>query len=94
MTCIKTGARVHFTNYGQVLSADLFMVNDAIVVRVNKENALENQQGFDIAPEEATHEVTAPPGGENEFWRDDLGVFVVPIECVKERTSNGMVRMG
>lgn len=82
MTCIKTGARVHFVDYGQTLPADLFQINDAILVHVNIQYALDTNQGT-IDSSRATHEVKSVFGGGNEFWRDDLGVFVVPIENVK-----------
>jgi hypothetical protein len=86
MTCIKTGARVHFTNYGKVLPADLFSVEGAIVVRVNRGHLLgDNQEGFDIPVSKATHDISSAFGGANEFWRDDLGVFVVPAYCVNKR---------
>lgn len=84
MTCIKTGARVHFVNYGQVLAADLYRVNDAIVIRVLRPGSLELNLGTTIQLEHATHAVVAPAGGQNEFWRDDLGVFVVPEDCITQ----------
>jgi hypothetical protein len=78
MTCIKTGATVHFVDYGQVLAADIYKIANAILVRVQQKDALRQNYGFDIDPKEATHEVYSNPGGANEFWREDLGVFVVP----------------
>lgn len=79
MTCIKTGARVHFTNYGCTVSADIFQVADAVVVRT-----MRNPNNLPSQPvSKATHELTAPPIGRNEFWRDDLGVFVVPSQYLK-----------
>ena len=86
MTCIKTGARVYFPQYGQMLPADLFQINDAILVRVMQKDSLEQGLGFGGNPLNATHEVVSPQGGVNEFWRDDLGIFCVPIECVTELT--------
>lgn len=75
MTCIKTGAKVLFTNYGKVLPADIYQVADAIVIRTHP-NALDWGDGLENV--KATHEVTSPFGGRDEFWRDDIGVFVVP----------------
>lgn len=81
MTCIKTGARVHFENYGQTLVADIFQVANAVVVRTHPDR-LSNPDPYPVTS--PTHTLIAPPGGENEFWRDDLGVFVVPATCLKE----------
>lgn len=83
MTCIKTGARVRFTEFENVvLSADLFQVGDAIVIRTNPQ-ALGNRYGKPPSPFAATHAVTFPFGGQNVFQRDDIGVFVVPKNCVE-----------
>ncbi len=80
MTCIKTGARVLFSNYGTVLSADLFSVQDTIVIRTHP-NSIHAGSGWDVS--QATHVVESNVGGGNEFWRDDIGVFVVPASNVR-----------
>lgn len=82
MTCIKTGAKVHFKDYGSVVPADIYQVSGAIIVRVAPSAKVD-------CPNECpallpTHILTAPVGGEEEFWRTDLNVFVVPSYCLKE----------
>lgn len=80
MTCIKTGARVHFLDYGYVVPADIFRVGGAIVVRTPKlaDEAFPKYDGTN-----ATHKVASSIVGE-EFWRADLGVFVVPAHNFSE----------
>lgn len=78
--CIKTGCRVHFPNYGQVISADVFRVGNTLLIRTNPnqlEGSYETRNRSDI---ELTVESNS---GRNEFWRPDVGVIVVPEdECV------------
>lgn len=74
MTCVKTGARVHFADYGFVVAADIFKVGSAIVVRTPLFAEAEFPQ---FNGTNATHQVESSVVGE-EFWRGDLGVFVVP----------------
>lgn len=83
MTCIATGARVHFANFDQVLPADIYAVENAFIVRVNATWPLESKQGLDIPVADATHEVDCNFGGGNEFWRDDLGVYVVSAANIR-----------
>lgn len=80
MTCIKTGAIVHIPCYDLVFSADLFQVENAVVVRANGplkrgENAFPLKRF--CGRHQPTHNLLDSMAG-NEFWRDDLGIFVVP----------------
>jgi hypothetical protein len=34
MTCVKTGAKVHFIDYGKVVAADLHQVGNVFIIRV------------------------------------------------------------
>lgn len=81
MTCIKTGAQVYFANYGVVVAADIFSVAGAVVVRTNG-----NIDGLGRSPDETyfTHTIYSEPLNK-EFWRPDLGVFVVPEHCLMEK---------
>lgn len=85
MTCIKTGAVVHMMGHDLVFAADLFVVAGAIVVRANgpirrDKNAMPLAQSGDVFGP-LTHKLRNDVGCE-EFWREDLGVFVVPKCCV------------
>lgn len=79
MTCIKTGARVYFANYDMVVAADLFAVENTIIVQTNQD-ALNGERHFER--DEATHVVVSNSGGGNEYWRKDKGVFVVPASNI------------
>ena len=85
MTCIKTGAMVHMRGHDLIFPADLFEVAGAIVVRANGpivrgKNALPAHDPR--VRRAATH--VLHPGPEDGFWREDLGVFVVPkAQCVE-----------
>lgn len=85
MTCIKTGARVYFANYDMVISADLFAVENTIVVRTNPHATCQTPH---FERDQATHVVVSNAGGGNEFWRDDIGVFVVPA-CNIQPVNHG-----
>jgi hypothetical protein len=66
MTCIKTGAVVHFPEYDVTVAADLYVVDGVTIVRF-----LPSQWDCDNC-REVTH-VAYTEGG---FWRRDLGVLV------------------
>ena len=93
MTCIKTGARVHFVEMGCIAPADLYRVENCIVIRTP--GALDNcamyeheleGHGQSLKDRPVTHTVTE---GFNSFWRPDLGIFVVPINHVSEVLKDG-----
>lgn len=84
MTCIKTGAVVHMLSHDLVFSADLFKVGNARVIRANAP-LVRGKNCWD--PTEALMRVTHTLGNaiaSEEFWRDDLGVFVVPEDRLVE----------
>jgi len=73
--CIKTGCIVHFPQYDQILSVDVFRVSDCLVIRTQA-NQLGGDQGRDSTrkPDLTIHSGSSG----NEFWRTDLGTIVVP----------------
>jgi hypothetical protein len=83
--CVKTGALVHMIPHNLVFSADLFEVAGAIVVRANGpivhgRNAWDRCAPF-CEEHQPTHELLDDHG--SGFWREDLGVFVVPADLVR-----------
>lgn len=83
MTCIKTGAIVYFMNYDVVAPADIYQVGNARVVRIPMSLDEYRVMSLDLKP---THAIRST--GIMEFWRPDLGVFVVPEDLVWE-VDNG-----
>lgn len=86
MTCLKTGAVVHMLAHNVVFHADLFAVAGAVVVRANGpiihgKNAWPRESKFSEY-DPPTHELTDCIG--DEFWREDLGIFVVPKDKLRE----------
>jgi hypothetical protein len=73
--CVKTGARVLVVEYGGVAPADLFLVGSAIVARFGCDNRITLDYSAD-AVAYATHRMTL---GQTGWYREDLGVAVVPI---------------
>lgn len=75
--CIKTGAYLHFTEYGAYAPADLYQVGDCVVARFI---------GFGHKRHlEVTHDVTIGQAG---FYREDIGILVVPArQCVAVRDT-------
>lgn len=76
MTCVYTGARVFFENYGMVVAADLFVVGDCVIIRW-----MPNSKRFpaDEGDVENTHQVRDLRG----CWhREDIGVTVVPANMI------------
>lgn len=65
MTCIKTGAVVHFPEYDVTVAADLYVVDGVTIVRFFPGQWRPNDR-------EPTH-IAYTEGG---FWRPDLGVLV------------------
>lgn len=77
MNCIKTGAYVHFMNYGYACPADIFEVADAYIIKWNTNGQSYEDIGF---PKAVSHQVTLPVSA---WHREDLGVTVVPKAYVK-----------
>lgn len=74
--CIKTGAYLRFTEYGAFAPADLYQVGDCVVARFV---GLGHKSHLTV-----THNVTIGQAG---FYREDLGVLVVPSDqCVAVRS--------
>lgn len=71
MTCIKTGAYVHFVEYGAYAPADLFDVGGCIVIQWTRE-------GWTYEPHRTpSHRVTI---GQSGYHHDHRGVTVVRAE--------------
>lgn len=68
--CTYTGARVEFEAYGFVAPADLYMVDDVVVIRWNTAGMTR-----EFGESEVTHVVLRDSGA---WHRADLGVTVVP----------------
>jgi hypothetical protein len=79
MTCVKTGAKVYFENYGMVVPADVFQVGDTYVIRWNPggRHYCKFEDSF------ADWNVIQITNSEVWWHRDDLGVTVVPREYVR-----------
>lgn len=87
--CVKTGATVHMIPHDLVFQADLFAVAGAIVVRANgplvrDQNCWSRSRKF-CDDHKPTHELHDDSG--SGFWREDLGVFVVPADRLTEVQS-------
>lgn len=79
--CVKTGAIVHMIPHDLVFQADLYEVAGAIVIRANGPiirdgNAWPSRKFCEH--HQPTHELLDDHG--TGFWREDLGVFVVPAD--------------
>jgi len=78
MTCIKTGARVYFENYGIIAAADLYTVGDTIIIRWTPQSY---NQATREDIKQATHSVFLR--GSDLWHREDLGVTVVPSHMIR-----------
>lgn len=77
---------MHMIPHNLVFCADIYHVAAAIVVRANGpiergHNAWDRSAPF-CADHLPTHELRDDRGA--GFWREDLGIFVVPPECFVE----------
>lgn len=76
MTCVYTGARVYFENYGMIVSADLFIVSNCVIIRWMPESRVYVNS---VNISEATHSVRDL----RDCWhREDIGVTVVPANKI------------
>ena len=66
MTCIKTGAVVHFPEYNVTVAADLYAVDGVTIVRFFPGQ-------WDCGNDREPTHIAYTEGG---FWRRDLGVLV------------------
>lgn len=82
MTCIKTGARVYFENYSFMVSADLYQVGDAIIIRwmPRSQNYIAEEH---MKMEGATHTVAYIINSDIWWHRDDIGVTVIPASMLE-----------
>lgn len=77
--CIKTGGLCYFVNYDAILSADIFKVGNTYVVRTHADQLSHCNGNYKGEPYFAMIEATTY--GE-EFWRPDIGVFVVNADAI------------
>ena len=83
--CVKTGATVHMIPHDLVFQADLYEIAGAIVIRANGHivrggNAWPRSAPF-CEHHQPTHEMHDDHG--RGFWREDIGVFVMPADLVR-----------
>lgn len=78
MSCVKTGARIYFENYGMTVVGDAFRIGDVYIFQWNT-NSLKYTG---TAPEFITHEVHQICSSETWYHRNDLGMTVVPTALV------------
>ncbi len=84
--CVKTGAIVHMISHDLVFAADLYEVSGAIVVRANGPLVRDGNCWPRTAKFCETHQPTHELRDDHGFWREDLGIFVVPRELVTKCT--------
>lgn len=82
MTCIKTGAKVLIEDLGCVVAADIYEVGDCVVIRstIIDPDDFEPRSNGGMMP---THVLSSDIRG-REFWRGDIGVFVVTSDKLIE----------
>lgn len=80
MTCVKTGAKVYFENYGTLVVGDVFVIGSCHVIRwnVHSKQYISYDEGF----AQATHLVMEICNSETWWHREDIGVTVVPSDLV------------
>ena len=77
MTPFKTGARVFFENYGCTVPADLYSLENVVIIRGNFAAPV-------YSSDNATHTVTQVNFDEQWFHRSDIGITVVPCFLFQE----------
>jgi len=75
--CIKTGAVVHFEEYGQTFAADLFEVGHSIIVQF-QQGSFGDASAFNF-PRAVTHSVIVGSAG---YLSKERGIAVVPKFCI------------
>lgn len=74
--CIKTGCIVHFPDYDQVLSVDVFRVGNCLLLQTHPDQ-LGGDQGREYLDRKPDLTIHSLPSGE-EFWNTSKGILVVP----------------
>ena len=80
MSCIRTGANVHLTDYGRVLHCDLFRVGDTIIVKAWPDQLHKAPMAADFQSLGITHTMELP-SSDSESW-PDRGIFIAPLHAV------------
>lgn len=77
MSCIKTGARIYFENYGMMVRGDVFSIGDCFIFRWNT-------QSKDWEADRRDSDYSVDDISNSEVWwhREDMGVTVVPAYLV------------
>lgn len=81
MTCIKTGARIYFENYGMLVPGDIYAVGNCVIIRWSN---VAPRFGDDELPN-ASHYVPFIVNSETWWHRNDLGVTVLPASMLETR---------
>lgn len=77
--CVKTGAKVHFQDYGCVAHADLFEVGDTMIINLGGE--FFGAASFDWRDRHnPTHILEIGDG----YFHKEKGIAVVPREALQE----------
>lgn len=76
--CIYTGCVVEFVEYGQIISADVFRIETALVIRTHPCQIGAGNPNLPKDHYTADDVELVALGIGPSFWRSDLGVFVVP----------------
>jgi hypothetical protein len=84
--CIKTGAKVYFANYDVLINSDVYRIGSAILIRTHAGQLDRASYSADQGNDSVDLTITSQGNGE-EFWRSDLGVFVVPEDTIKFYTE-------
>ena len=84
MSCIKTGARVFFPDYGMATVTDLYAVADDTVLVVLNGDPRKHQDNYVKSPPKGTtHIIDLNPPRVSEV-RFDRNWILVRAECVRE----------
>lgn len=77
MTCVKTGARIYFQDYGMMVVGDAYFIGDCFIFRWNV-----NSKDYNSSAENATYVIDRTVAVSSYWHRDDLGVTVAPAYLV------------
>lgn len=77
MSCIRTGAKIYFANYGMMVIGDVYQVGNTLIFRWNV-----GSKDWEEPAERASHYVELIVNSEVWWHRDDIGVTVVPESYV------------
>lgn len=79
MTCVKTGARIYFDNYGMSVVGDVYLIDNTFIFRWN----IDSIEYGDV-PVRTTHRIDYIVDSSSWWHREYLGITVVPRHLVIE----------